>query len=165
MEITLKTSTIFLTIILTGLSAGLFYAWEVSVIPGTRKVSDTSYLETMQMINRAIINPRFFTIFFGSLLMLAISTFLQYKSGINLNFWMVFIALITYLVGTFGVTVFGNVPLNDALDIINLNELSSDQLEATRNAYEAKWNLWHKVRTICSVVSFAAILIAQVFFQ
>lgn len=57
MEISIKTITLFAAALLTGLSAGLFYAWAVSVIPGTRKVTDMIYLETMQSINRAIRNP------------------------------------------------------------------------------------------------------------
>lgn len=165
MEITLKNSTLFLTILLTGLSSGLFYAWEVSVIPGTKKVPDITYLETMQSINRAILNPGFFAIFFGSLLSLALSTFLFYRTGINLGFWMILIALISYLMGTFGITVFGNVPLNDTLDAVKLSELSADQLETTRISYETKWNIWHRIRTFFSVVSFAAVLFTQVFHQ
>ena len=43
--------------ILTGLSAGLLYGWRVSVIPGTRRTSSHAYVETMQAINRAILNP------------------------------------------------------------------------------------------------------------
>jgi hypothetical protein len=40
----------FSAIVLTGLSAGLFYAWAVSVIPGTKKVKDFTYLETMTIV-------------------------------------------------------------------------------------------------------------------
>ena len=162
MELTLKTSTLFLAILFTGLSSGLFYSWEFSVIPGTKKISDSSYLETMQSINRAILNPGFFAIFFGSLLLLAISTYLQYKVGFNLSFWMVLIALISYLAGTVGVTVVGNVPLNEALETISIRELSVEQMKTTRATYEVKWNMYHKIRTLCAVVSFSAVLLSQV---
>jgi len=162
MEITLKASTLFLAILLTGLSSGLYYAWEFSVIPGTKRISNSSYLETMQSINRAILNPGFFAIFFGSLLLLAISTYLHYKAGISYSFWMIFLAMITYLIGTIGVTVFGNVPLNEAMDAINLSDLSVEQLKTTRASYEVKWNIYHKIRTLCAVVSFATLLITQV---
>ncbi len=163
MEITFKTTSLFLAILLTGLSAGLFYAWEVSVIPGTKIISDTSYLETMQAINRAILNPLFFIIFFGSLLFLGIASFPQYLASVNMKFWLIIASFAIYLIGTFGVTVFFNLPLNEALDLVKLNQLSSEQLEVTRNNYELKWNLWHKLRTVCSVASFTFILISQVF--
>jgi uncharacterized membrane protein len=164
MELTLKTSIFLVAILLTGLSAGLFYAWEFSVIPGTKRITDLSYLETMQSINRAILNPGFFVIFFGSLLFLIASTYLQYQeAGVNSLFLIVLLAALIYLIGTFGVTAFGNVRLNESLDAINLSSLDSEQLETIRKGYEAKWNHLHTIRTTCSVLSFATILISQLF--
>ena len=53
-------NTLLITgVIGTGLVAGLLYGWAVSVIPGTTRVGDHTYVETMQDINRAIINPAF----------------------------------------------------------------------------------------------------------
>lgn len=158
MLLTTKSITLLIAILLTGLSAGFFYAWEVSVIPGTRKVGDLTYLETMQSINRAILNPAFFIVFFGSLLLLAVSTFQQYGTG--LAFWWLLAATLTYLVGTFGVTAFGNVPLNDTLDVFELAEQAGEQLEKFRQRYESRWNRLHTIRTIFSVLSFILSLLA-----
>lgn len=158
MEISIKTITIFGTVVLTGLSAGLFYAWAVSVIPGTRKVSDLVYLETMQSINRAIINPAFILSFFGALILLVISTVQQYHTG--MIFWILLIATTTYLIGTIGVTAFGNVPLNNALDVIDLSKLNIDQLSKFRLDYELKWNRLHMIRTLFSFLSFLLSLLA-----
>ena len=152
MEITLKSFTLITTVILTGLSAGLFYAWSVSVIPGTQKVVDGTYLETMQSINRAILNPAFFLIFFGSLIFLSLSSIYQYHNGIT--FWFMLAAAILYALGTFGVTVFGNVPLNDQLDILKLEELNWDKIAEFRQFYESNWNRLHLVRTIFAVIAF-----------
>ena len=90
MEISIKSITMFSAVMLTGLSAGLFYAWAVSVIPGTKRVPDTVYLETMQAINRAILNPAFYLIFFGSLFLLVVSTIQQFQAG--LSFWLMLAA-------------------------------------------------------------------------
>lgn len=160
MELSVKTTSLFLAILLTGLSAGLFYAWEVSVIPGTKQIPDRSYLETMQSINRAILNPAFFIIFFGSLVFLLVSSYMQYTAAVNLSFWLVLGATLTYLIGTFGVTVLGNVPMNEALDAVILQDLSSEELKDTRTSYEGKWNQWHSVRTIFSVLAFTLCLLA-----
>lgn len=158
MEISIKTLTLIAAVFITGLSAGFFYAWSVSVIPGTRKVADMVYLQTMQMINRAILNPAFFLIFFGSLLMLAASTIQQFRAGPA--FWFLLAAALTYLIGTFGVTAFGNVPLNDALDVLSLEELKPGQIISTRNHYEARWNRLHTIRTVFAVLSFLLSLTA-----
>ena len=74
----LQSLSINVSIVLTGLSAGLFYAWSVSVIPGTQKIENLTYLNTMQSINREILNPWFFLIFFGSLITLLGSTYFTY---------------------------------------------------------------------------------------
>ena len=158
MEISIKSFILFTGIILTGLSAGLFYAWMVSVIPGTRKVIDITYLESMQSINRAILNPAFFIIFMGSPIALGISTVQQFNSGTS--FWLLLAATLTYLLGTFGVTAFGNVPLNDALEAVNLAEFSELEASAFRSSYERKWNRLHLVRTVFSVLSFVLALLS-----
>lgn len=152
MEISIKSITLFTALVLTGLSAGLFYAWMVSVIPGTRKVADITYLESMQSINRAILNPAFFLTFVGSPLFLAISTIQQYHSGNA--FGLLLTATIIYLLGTFGVTAFGNVPLNDALDALELAELSGTKMQDFRKVYEEKWNRLHLIRTVFAVLTF-----------
>ena len=160
MEISVKLITLFLAVFLTGLSSGLFFAWAVSVIPGTKRVPDRSYLETMQQINRAILNIRFFLIFFGSLLLMLVSSYLQYKSTANLSFWLILGAALSYLIGTFGVTVFGNVPMNESLDKINLDQFSIEKLKLTRDAYESRWNRFHMIRTAFSLISFTLLLLA-----
>lgn len=152
MELSIKSITLFTGIVLTGLSAGLFYAWMVSVIPGTRKVVDMTYLESMQSINREILNPAFFLIFIGSPLFLTISTIQQFSSGTS--FWLLLAATVTYLIGTFGVTVFGNVPLNDALDILDLAQMGNKKIIEFRNTYEQQWNRLHLIRTVFAVLSF-----------
>uniref|UniRef100_UPI00404ABCEF anthrone oxygenase family protein n=1 Tax=Fulvivirga sp. TaxID=1931237 RepID=UPI00404ABCEF len=158
MELTAKQITLFIGVLLTGLSAGLFYAWAVSVIPGTRRVTDLAYLETMQSINKAIINPAFMIIFFGSVVLLGISTAQHYQSGSI--FWVLLAATATYLIGTIGVTGMGNVPLNDALEVLKLDKFSLNELASIRKEYETPWNRLHMIRTVFSVLSFALALAA-----
>ena len=158
MEISVKSITLFAAIAITGLSAGLFYAWSVSVIPGTRKIMDLNYMETMQSINRAILNPAFFLIFFGALILLATSALQHFHAGSS--FWFLLAATVFYFIGTIGVTGLGNVPLNNELDALELNSLNDDQLTEFRKYYESKWNLLHNVRTVFAVLSFLLSLMA-----
>lgn len=157
MDFTMKSLSLYAAVTLTGLSAGLFYAWAVSVIPGTQRVIDTTYLEAMQAINCAILNPTFYLSFFGSLIMLGVASFYHYQSN---GFGLILAATILYLVGTFGVTAFGNVPLNDQLDILDLADLSPAKLAKFREFYETKWNRFHTIRTLFSIASFMLSLLA-----
>lgn len=152
----MKQAFLFITVLLTGLSAGFFLAWSMSVIVGTQKVGDFTYLEVMQNVNREIQNPVFFTVFFGSLLTLLLSTFLQWK---NPRFGFVLAATVVYAIGTFGVTALGNVPLNNELDVLNIHELNKGELQKFRIYYEQPWNNFHQVRTVASIISFILLLL------
>jgi len=158
MEITVKDIALYISIILTGLSAGFFYAWQVSVIPGTKLVQDSTYIETMQQINRAIINLPFMLIFLGTLIAQILSIYFHWD--ITKAFWFILAAAALYGVGTVLITGLGNVPLNDALDTLKLNELSEDQIAGERSEYEFRWNRFHIIRTVFSVLSFMMLLMA-----
>ncbi|MAY84504.1 MAG: hypothetical protein CMP59_10265 [Flavobacteriales bacterium] len=160
MEISFKSISLLSAVVITGLSAGFFYAWSVSVIPGTKRLADLTYLESMQSINRAILNPAFFVVFFGSMILLWLVTYQSYSANKTMFIFML-IAAITYTVGTFGVTGMGNVPLNELLDGKNLNELSMEKLADFRQFYESKWNRLHTVRTVFSLISFIAVVIGM----
>src|SRR6056297_1184433 len=158
MEFTFSTITLYTTLLLTGLSAGLFFAWQVSVIPGTKRVQDSIYIETMQKINRAIINPPFMLIFLGALIVQIISIVLYWNTSISL--WLILGATIFYGIGTVIVTGLGNVPLNNKLDTLSLSDLNEKQMASERQQYEARWNKFHLIRTLFAVLSFMMILIA-----
>lgn len=158
MEITFKTLALYTAILLTGLSAGLFFAWQVSVIPGTKRVQDSVYIETMQKINRAIINPPFMLIFLGPLVVQIISFVLYWNTSVSL--WLIFGATILYGAGTVIVTGLGNVPLNDELDAFSLYSMSEKQIASERQQYETKWNRLHTIRTAFAVLSFMLLITA-----
>lgn len=159
MEISIKTFVLFGAVVLTGLSAGLFYAWSVSVIPGTEKVADASYLETMKAINRGILNPAFYTIFFGSIIFLSIGSIYEYHDN-KITFWLMLASSLLYLIGTVGVTALGNVPLNNQLEVLNLGELGTSKLVEFRRFYETNWNRLHLIRTVFAVTSFLLSVLA-----
>ncbi|MEX0288766.1 MAG: DUF1772 domain-containing protein [Flavobacteriaceae bacterium] len=162
MEISIKSLVLLVTVMLTGLSAGLFYAWSVSVIPGTQKVVDAVYLQTMQQINRAILNPAFFLVYFGALVFLFASSFSFYGTN-RAIFWMLLAAATMYLIGTVGVTGLGNVPLNNQLEKLDLSKINSEEMGAFRRYYESKWNRLHLIRTVFACCAFFAAATAVCF--
>lgn len=154
----MKTSIFFITVLLNALSVGFFFAWSVSVILGTKKVGDLTYLETMQSINKEILNPVFFIVFFGSLITLILNAALQNNN--KLMFWLLLTSAIIYLIGTFGVTAFGNVPLNNELGALDIKALNINELKNFRDYYESNWNQYHNIRTLSNMISFILLLIS-----
>jgi len=150
-----RISLLVISIMATGLVTGLLYGWVVSVIPGLRRVEGDTYISTMQNINREIINPWFVIPFMTVPLMLAAASFAELRAGNHRAGWYLAAAATTYVIGVLGVTMGGNIPLNDSLDAVDLGSLSGDAVERTRTEYETPWNRWHNLRTAASVIAFA----------
>jgi uncharacterized membrane protein len=149
------------TLLTTALIAGLFYAYSVSVNPGLNRLSDSAYLQSMQHINRVILNPLFMASFMGALIMLPICTFIVFRhDGISPSFWFILAATLLYVIGTFGVTIAGNVPLNVMLDQFNIEGAGAQELRAFRAQFEMPWNNLHRVRTIANVLSLICAIVA-----
>lgn len=159
MEMSIQSSLVSASLVLTGLSAGLFFGWSVSVIPGTQKINDLSYLNAMQSINQEILNPGFFIVFLGSLIALMLSTYFTYPISTK-GFGILLIATLTYMIGTIGVTGMGNVPLNNKLETLKITDLTSKEITEFRQYYELRWNRLHTCRMLFSVLSFILTLLA-----
>lgn len=157
---TIQNIILTVTTTLTALIAGLFYAYSCSVNIGLAKLPNDGYITAMQSINREIQNPIFFISFMGTLLLLPISTFFQYKAGAMDSFWLLLTATIIYCIGTFGVTIMGNVPLNEMLDKFNIQSASIEEISSIRNRFEIPWNRFHTIRTIAAVISLILVIIA-----
>ena len=163
MDLSLRLSILLLGILLTGLTAGLCFTWSNAITPGIGRLDDLGFLKAFQSMNRVIINGRFLLVFFGPVVLLFLNAYL-FKNG-GFSFWLFLLAAILFFVGLALVTIFGNVPLNELLDKSVLENLSQDQLEILRERFEQPWNRWHMVRTICSILSFALLLLGMVYLK
>lgn len=158
----MATGILVMTALTTALIAGLFYAYSCSVNIGLGKLSNEVYINAMQSINREILNPLFFLSFLGTVLLLPISTYLQYRQSATGGFIYLLLATLLYCIGSFGVTIFGNVPLNDALASFDLKTASAEQILFARQNFERKWNALHAIRTVASVGSLILVIVACV---
>jgi uncharacterized membrane protein len=157
--------TLIATAFTTALIAGLFYAYSCSVNPGLGKLSDENYLSAMQSINREILNPVFFMSFMGTLILLPLSTWVQYSNPAPVRFYLLLGATLVYGVGTFGVTIFGNVPLNNMLDAFHIQSGSPETLNQQRELFEKPWNQLHAIRTVANAVALLLVLLACIIKQ
>ena len=144
----------------TALIAGLFYAYSCSVNAGLGRLPDTGYLAAMQAINREILNPLFFMSFMGTLILLPLATWLQYGQPVSLRFYLLLAATLVYGIGTFGVTIIGNVPMNNALDAFNIQAASAEEISQHRALFEKPWNKLHSIRTIANAIALILVLVA-----
>jgi uncharacterized membrane protein len=159
MDFTLENMAIIALVLLTGLSAGLCFTWTNAVTPGIGRLDDLGYLQSFQQMNRTILNPVFFVVFFGPFF-LNLSSIYLFKSNPGHLLWLLILAGILYFFGVLVVTVFGNVPLNGMLDKTDLGIASIDELRQLREKFEVKWNRLHSIRTFTSIISFLLLIIS-----
>lgn len=146
-----------LTIILTGLTAGLCFTWSNAVTPGIGRLDNLGYLQSFQAINRAIINPTFLVVFMGPVLLHLAQVFL-FKNAPKQLWLPIIAAAVLYVAGLFLVTVLGNVPLNEMLDKTDLATATQEELAELRERFEQRWNRLHSIRTFSTLGSFVLLL-------
>lgn len=127
---------------------------------GLGKLYDAEYLKAMQNINREILNPVFFMSFMGTAILLPVSAFLF--RGHQPVFIFLLLAALAYLIGVFGVTVAGNVPMNDALDKFDISGSTTEAIKQMRDNFESRWNFLNNIRTVFSVISIIFVVCACV---
>ncbi len=139
-----------------GLAAGVFFAFSTFVMPALKRVTPSGGVEAMQSINRVALTPPFMIALFGTAL-----------AALGLIVWSVVssadrpTALIVagsglYLVGTIGVTIAGNVPLNDRLERAD----SSQATSGSWHEWVGRWNAWNHVRTAAALAAAALLTVA-----
>jgi uncharacterized membrane protein len=141
----------------TALMAGLFFAYSFSVVPGLGQLGDYEYLRAMQSINRAIQNPFFFMPFFSSLILVPLAAWRVRDRGRRR---LLLAGTVCYTAGVMAVTIFGNVPLNNAVEAMQLQAMSIPELKAQRDAFEDFWNRLNLVRTVFSLLAFVYVALA-----
>lgn len=146
----LRTILTILTLLGCGLMAGVFFAFSAFVMKALARLPAAEGMAAMQSVNRAVINPVFLGVFLGTavacLLELA-DSFRQWRSSGSVY---LLAGCLLYLIGTFGVTMFLNVPLNNALVAVEPAAPDSDKLWAD---YQTKWTAWNHVRAVASLLA------------
>ncbi|WP_428665579.1 DUF1772 domain-containing protein [Runella sp.] len=152
--------SLFITTLFSGLIAGLMYSYSYSVNNGLKALPDEAYLRAMQSINIAIQNPYFFSCFLGLVLLYPIASRGLYTQPPATSFYLMLTATALYLIGVFGITVFGNVPLNNQLATFDISKASQNDLATMRSVFENAWNQYHFIRTVAAILAFGCTILA-----
>ncbi|WP_209860145.1 anthrone oxygenase family protein [Chitinophaga sp. OAE865] len=156
----MKTIILALATITTALMAGLFYAFAVSVNIAFAKLPDAAYITATQAINVAIVNPAFLVSFLGAPVLLIWAAWLHARPVFTRRSRYILAAAVIFVIGTFGVTVLANIPLNDQLAAFSTEGASTAELHHMREAFAIPWNNWHLVRTMAGIVALVLLVVA-----
>lgn len=150
---------IILLMIITGIMAGIYFAFSVFIMKSLGQLPAFEGAKAMNKINDVIIHTVFLPLFLGSTLWYAgliFWSFADWKSGQSA---LIISAAVVYIVGMFLVTAIGNVPLNN-----RLKESENDKKERhkTWQYYLQKWTQLNHLRTISCLVSLALLILSQI---
>ena len=135
----------------SGLLAGLFFAYSVSVMRGLGRTGDHTFVEAMQEINVAILNGSFTFAFIGAPLSASLAVLVHLDHGEPATLTCVLLAW-GLSVGTLIITFAVNVPLNN-----DLAAATAAEAGVARRRFEARWVRWNRARTVTSTGAFGCL--------
>jgi uncharacterized membrane protein len=143
----------------SGLVAGFFFAFSAVTMKALGRIAPAHGIAAMQSINVVVLNPWFFSAFFGTAalcLILGVNALLTLRMPSAIY---VVTASMLYLVGVIFVTMVCNVPLNDRLATV---APASPEAEHVWTRYLSIWTAWNHVRTVAPLVSAVVFILALV---
>lgn len=146
----LRTPLLLAALVSAGLQAGTYYVWACGVMPGLARADDRTFVNTLNNVNQAIVNPAFLATFLGTPLLAAAALATSTPAT---RPWT--IGALVAATATVVVTGAGNVPLNEALRVATA--APEADLAAARAAFESAWVRWNVVRTLTATAALAAL--------
>lgn len=140
-----------------GLVAGMFFAFSTFVMLALGQRPPSEGIAVMQAINITVINPWFMLAFLGTAatcLFLAASSLFQWQKQESVY---LLVGSLLYLLGTILVTMRFNVPMNDALAIV---EPHNPDAIGLWSRYLTNWTFWNHVRTAAALAATASLTLA-----
>lgn len=142
--------------LIMALVSGVFLGFSDFIMRSLRVSSPAAGIEAMQQINREVLSSAFV---FSLLALAPVSLGLMVYAWVAVSGpaqgWFL-VGGAVYVVGTFLVTLFGNVPMNRRLDAM---AVEGPETEAYWPQYAVAWTRWNHVRTAASALGAAALLV------
>lgn len=156
MSATFLSIALGLAILATALVAGVFLAFSDFVMRSFGRVPPEAGSEVMQVLNREVYRSIFIALLIGmSLYSVVLVAYALLRLEGPAAAWIA-AGGACYLVGTFGVTMICNVPMNRRLDAM---DHAAPATHAYWALYLKNWTFWNTVRTIAPMLSTISFLI------
>ncbi|MDS1272472.1 DUF1772 domain-containing protein [Lipingzhangella sp. LS1_29] len=143
--------------------AGLYFAFDVGVMPGLEGSDDRTFVTVMQDVNRAIENGLFGLVFVGAFLATGVAATLHHRIGHHRIARLVWAALGCYS-GMLLVTTRVNIPLNTRLARAGPASTTArpEDLRDLRERFERPWRNANTARTVLCSIAFGLLCRALV---
>lgn len=140
----------FTGLMLAGAIFGFFYAWVSSTMWGLDKLPAPTAIAAMQAMNASVRNWVFAPAFFGTGPMMLIAALLLWRAGWRRAATAFALGGAIYLLGGMVLTLQINVPMNEALALVDPQAPGAGQIWAR---YSQDWQFWNQTRTVFSGIA------------
>ena len=147
----LGTTALVVALLSSGLLAGLYYAYAVSVMPALGAFDDRTFIDVMNKINVVIVNPPFLLTFLGSVGFTALAGACYLRAGARPVLIWIGIGL-ALNIASLVITSVVNVPLNDKLATA-AGSTSAADLASLRAQFESSWVRWNMIRALANTAA------------
>ena len=141
----------------TGLIAGVFYAFSTFVMKALARQPAPEGMAAMQSVNVVVINPMFLGVFLGTAAACVTTIVAALLRWDRPGSAYLLAGAALYLVGTFGVTMAANVPLNNTLAAVSREDPDAPRRWAD---YVGRWTTWNHVRTAAALAAAGSFTVA-----
>ena len=145
-----------LSLVFAGAMFGFFFAWVCSTMWGLDSTDPNVAIAAMQAMNASVRNWVFAPAFFGTPVLLMFTALVAARARERRVATGFAVAGLLYVLGALVPTMTANVPLNEALALVE-TPLGTAQAGEAWRAYSGPWQDWNTVR---AVVTGLALLLA-----
>ncbi len=140
-----------------GLTVGTLFAFSAFIMSALKRLDEAEGIRAMQQINKTVYTPWFMGPFFGTTFLSAGAVVLALMS-MDQQWWLPLLcAGLLFVVGVFGITAVGNVPLNTKLASLDSDNVAT--AEFWRH-YIVIWTRWNHARVVLGTLSIIFYLLA-----
>lgn len=147
------TVSILASLLLSAAIFGFFYAWVCSTMWGLDATDPRVAIAAMQAMNGSVRNAVFAPAFFGPPVLLLFTAFLLWREASRRAAGLFVVSGVIYASLGLVLTMSINVPMNDALALVEVPQ-SKDEAGEIWRAYSQRWQFWNQLRCVASAVSF-----------
>tara|TARA_R110002095_G_scaffold129283_1_gene112095 strand:+ start:5059 stop:5586 length:528 start_codon:yes stop_codon:yes gene_type:complete len=138
-----------LSLLFTGAIFGFFYAWICSTMWGLDAADPKVAIAAMQAMNASVRNAVFAPAFFGTPVVLFATAIFAWVATYRRAALLFILAGLVYFFGGIVLTFNVNVPMNEALALIEIPPSPAEAQQIWQD-YSAPWQVWNITRTIAS---------------
>ncbi|MFG6094917.1 DUF1772 domain-containing protein [Leptolyngbyaceae cyanobacterium CCMR0082] len=156
---------LLLATLLCSLVTGFLFAFASVVMPGIKTLNDREFIRAFQVIDGVIQNnqPIFVATWVGSIVALLVAAGLGIGQLDGMQRMLLLVTPLLYILGVQLPTFTINVPLNNKLQMLQIDAMEGTALRTARLHFEPRWNQWNVSRTL--LASLTSILLMVILFQ